>query len=144
MASHRCISQLKKKGDCLAKKFDANVNQENGCVPRLVEVLDANIKQAALDGSTPLMVASLNKHEKVIRYLLKKGANAQLAGFTHRRWHGGRRLSGILGVSRADHLHQCYIYIDRTYSGTPGCRGVGLTRNAPSARKCSFAQRTAK
>jgi glutaminase len=43
----------------------------------LINEVGADVNQATHDGRTPLTVASANKHEKLVRFLLKKGADAQ-------------------------------------------------------------------
>jgi ankyrin repeat protein len=43
----------------------------------LVEELRADVNQMMAQGWTPLMLASGMKHDKIVTYLLKKGADAQ-------------------------------------------------------------------
>jgi ankyrin repeat protein len=60
----------------------------------LVEELGADVNLVNERGVTPLIAASARKHEKIARYLLKNGANAQASLLLEYAWHvyGGGRL----------------------------------------------------
>lgn len=127
---------------CLVNELGANVNQvlkdintplciavQNGnkdMVVCLVEELGADVNQAESDGSTPLMQASGRKQEKIGRYLLKNGANAQASfsniGTAHR--HGGRHLQSLASIEQIAYLDA------RTHYANPGCSGAGLKKCA--------------
>jgi ankyrin repeat protein len=125
--------------ECLVKELGASVNQavEDGCTPLgiaaqvgikdmvvcLVRDLGADINQANYDGGTPLMAASGMQHEKIVRYLLKNGANAQ-ALYTN--------IGTAVDVSKlygAPAKQTAYLEA-RTHCANRGCSGAGLKKCA--------------
>jgi ankyrin repeat protein len=91
----------------------------------LVEELGAKVNLATKDDMTPLMLASGKKYEKIIRYLLKNGADVQ-ASLTK----GG--LVTAVDVSKhygAPAEQTAYIEA-RTHCANPGCDGAGLKKCA--------------
>jgi hypothetical protein len=122
---------------CLIKELGADVNRANkdGCTPLylaaqlgtlevarcLVDEFGADVNQAAIDGSTPLLIAARKCNHKVVRYLLKHGADAQST-------------QNIYGTA-ADHSQSVgapaeetkYLQA-RTYCANPSCTNAGLKK----------------
>jgi ankyrin repeat protein len=89
----------------------------------LVKELGADINQAALNGSTPLMLASTTKHTEIVVWLIKHGANAQAL---HQGCDTAADVSRQYGAPA-----ELTEYLDaRTHCANPGCGGAGL-------KKCS-------
>jgi hypothetical protein len=93
----------------------------------LVKDLGANINLAMKNGSTPLIVATITKHEMIVRYLLKNGANAQ-ARLTNRGFSASTaaELSKDFGAPA-----ELTAYIEaRMHCANPSCFGAGLKKCA--------------
>jgi hypothetical protein len=137
-AQEGCLAVM----ECLVKELGAEVNQamndgpgstllciaaQNGnkeMVVYLVEELGADVNKAALHGETPLMLASSKKHEKIVRYLLKNGADAQASAYgldgtaaNISKWYGA-------SAEQTAYLEA------RTYCAKSGCSGAGLKKCA--------------
>jgi hypothetical protein len=72
---------------------------------------------------TPLMSATAGKHQKVITWLLKNGANAQATFKTF------GTAADIFQISGAPAEHIVYLQA-RTHCAKPGCSGAGLKKCA--------------
>jgi ankyrin repeat protein len=124
---------------CLVNELGANVNKgdKHGCTPLfiaayignketvvcLVEELGADVNLAVGDGRTPLMAATKSKHAKIVRYLLKNGANAQASAHA---FGTAANVSKLYGAP-AEQI----VYLEaRTYCANISCTGAGLKKCA--------------
>jgi hypothetical protein len=136
---------------CLILEFAADVNKrglrgatplycaaQNGhldVVRYLVEEHGADVNQADQDGQTPLMVASVvaagNQNDKVVRYLIKHGANVQASTA---RNADAAYFSKCYGASAA----QTEYLEAKAHCSNPGCSGAGLKKctGCKQARYC--------
>lgn len=92
----------------------------------LIEDLDADLVQLAHDGATPLVIAAVFMHHRVVRYLLKHGANSlTLFGEHGTAFYGNAvmvsHLQGALGRETA-HLEA------KTHCANPSCTNAGLKK----------------
>jgi ankyrin repeat protein len=124
---------------CLVGDFGADVNRatNGGVTPLYVAVqndrldvlkclvneLGADVNKAGL-GITPLMAASKFQHNEVVRWLLKKGANAQT-----KYKDFGETAAGISKCFGAPAEQTAYIEA-RMHCANPGCSGAGLKKCA--------------
>jgi ankyrin repeat protein len=70
-----------------------------------------------MNGATPLMIAAIMKHKKVIAYLLKHGAAPQLCLPEHGR------------AAEISYPDEQTAYIGpKTHCSNPGCGGAGSTK----------------
>jgi ankyrin repeat protein len=122
---------------CLVEILGADVNQAslNGCTPLyiaaqegnlgmvqcLVEELSADVNQAAHVGSTPLMIAAERMHHKVVRYLLKHGADPQAL---HREFGTAADASQHINAPAEE---TSYLQA-RTHCANPSCSNAGLKK----------------
>jgi hypothetical protein len=124
---------------CLVNELGANVNKASniGCTPLfaaaergnkemvvcLVGELSADVNLATEDGKTPLMAATKSKHAKIVRYLLKNGANAQASAHV---FGTAANVSKLYGAPAEQ-----VVYLEaRTYCANIGCSGAGLKKCA--------------
>jgi ankyrin repeat protein len=96
---------------------------EEGCldvVRCLVEEFGADVKQATNDGRTPLMAASHGKHAKVIKFLIKLGADAQASSV----YGTAATISqnGGAPAVQTDYLEA------KAHCSNPSCGGAGLKK----------------
>jgi hypothetical protein len=99
----------------------------------LVEELGASVNLATKYGVTPLMFASAKKHEKIVRYLLKIGADAQAT-------HVNLRTAAVDVSNFFEATAEQTAYLEaRTHCANPGCKGAGLKKcaNCKEAFFCS-------
>jgi ankyrin repeat protein len=124
---------------CLAKELGADVNQalNDGITPLhiavqkgylaiarcLVKECGADINNSRQDGVTPLMVAAKNKHEDVVTFLVKYGANAQVAAPA---FGTAAEVSRRAGAS----AQQTQFLEDRSHCARLGCDGEGKKKCA--------------
>jgi hypothetical protein len=89
----------------------------------LVDELGADINTGSLQGFTPLMVASKNQNNEVVRWLLKNGANAQMKQIN---------VGTAADVSKSfgAPAEQTSYFEARTHCANPGCRGAVLKKCA--------------
>jgi ankyrin repeat protein len=89
-------------------------------VPVLVEELGADIYLAALNNVTALMAAARGKHDKLIRWLTKHGADLQTSA----------QVGMAVEVSRAfgAPVKQTTYLEAKAHCTNPGCDGVGLRK----------------
>jgi hypothetical protein len=122
---------------CLAIELGADVNQTDaedctplyiaaclghlGVVQCLVEELGVDVNLADEDGNTPLMVAANRMHHKLVRYLLKHGADPQAS---HDRLGTAADLSRLSGAP----VEQTAYIEARTHCANPGCTNAGLKK----------------
>jgi hypothetical protein len=85
----------------------------------LAKELGADVNLAANDGSTPLMTAARHKHKRVVRILLKLGANLQ--AMHHEQLSTAADFSKAYGAS----AEQTAYLEARTHCSNPGCEGTG-------------------
>jgi hypothetical protein len=90
----------------------------------LVNELGADVNKVTLDGSTPLMAASKNKRNEIVRWLLKKGANAQAT------LHEGFGIAADISKDVGAPAEQTAYIEARTHCANPGCSGAGLKKCA--------------
>jgi ankyrin repeat protein len=124
---------------CLVKELGVDINQSthNGTTALtiaagkgdldmmrcLVKELGADVNQATHDGRTPLMHASFMKHEHVVVWLLKNGADSQVSS---NKFSTAVEISRLFGASAE---HTAYLEA-RTHCAKPGCGGAGLKKCA--------------
>jgi hypothetical protein len=90
----------------------------------LVNEFGADVNKGTLDGSTPLMTASKNKRNEIVRWLLKKGANAQTT--LYEDFGTAADISKDVGAPAEQTA-----YIEaRTHCAHPSCSGAGLKKCA--------------
>jgi hypothetical protein len=89
--------------------------------------LRANVNQLCNNGATPLMAASTHKHEEVVKWLVKAGANTQA---TFPGFH-----NSALATSRHFGESASLIaYLEaKTHCSNTGCSGAGL-KNCPACK----------
>jgi ankyrin repeat protein len=103
-----------------------HIAAQKGClaiVRCLVKEFGADINKARPDGATPLMIAANCKHEDVVTFLVKYGANVQAVTGS---FGTAADLSSIVGAS----AKQTQYLEARTHCAKPGCDGAG-------AKKCA-------
>jgi ankyrin repeat protein len=128
---------------CLVVELGADVNQ--GCcmldgfqssplfaachgghlalVRYMVEELSADVNQALHDGRTALMAAAKGKHFKVIRFLIKSGADLQASASD---WGTAVSISKAFGAPEKQ-----ITYLEaKAHCSNPGCSGAGLKKCA--------------
>jgi hypothetical protein len=122
---------------CLVNELGANVNRadNSGCSPSyfpaqdgnlevvqcLVGELDADINYAVQDGSPPLMAAAERMHHKVVRYLLKHGADPLAL-------HNDLGTAADISENiNAPGVETAYLQA-RTHCANPGCTDSGLKK----------------
>jgi ankyrin repeat protein len=86
----------------------------------LIEELGANVNQAAMGGTTPLIAAAHRKHHNVIAYLLKHGADAQISA------HFGTAAENSK-VFGAPDKQTAYLEA-KTHCSNSGCNGAGIKK----------------
>jgi ankyrin repeat protein len=120
------------KGDCecvTALIHAAEYGQLN-VVKCLVAELSADVNPAAHNGQTAFMTASLKKHEKVVRWLLKHGADI------------GAKTAYGTAVDASRHVGATFAqteYLEaKAHCSNPGCSGTGLKKctGCKQARYC--------
>jgi hypothetical protein len=89
----------------------------------LVNEFGADVNKANLKGRTPLMAASEFKHTEVVRWLLKKGANAQTKD------NDLYTAADVPEYYGAPAEQTAYIEA-RTHCANPGCDGAALKKCA--------------
>jgi ankyrin repeat protein len=92
----------------------------------LVKELGADVNKARQDGATPLMIAANCKHEDVVTFLVKYGANVKAVTGS---FGTAADLSSIVGAS----AKQTQYLEARTHCAKQGCNGIG-------AKKCAGCQ----
>jgi hypothetical protein len=124
---------------CLVNEFHTDVNQRSNegyaslhsaaelglfdMARCLVKELGADVNIATRIGSTPLMLASVNKHHKLVTWLLKNGANAQMFSPICGTAADASKLAGA-SIEQTAYLEA------KTHCANPGCRGAGLKKCA--------------
>jgi hypothetical protein len=131
---------------CLVNDIGADVNQSNdqgwslicgnqsgqarcgGCLLKL----RADVNQADKDGITPLMIASMRKHEEVVVWLIKAGADTQatLPGRTNATAADASRELGA-STSQTAYLEA------KTHCPSPDCSGAGL-KKCPACKQVRY------
>jgi hypothetical protein len=101
-------------------------------VVRCLLKLGANVNQADNSGITPLMAASFCKHEEVVVWLVKAGANTQatIPGQIDARAADASRLAGA-SASQTAYLEA------KTHCSNPGCSGAGL-KKCPACKQARY------
>jgi hypothetical protein len=103
--------------------YGASQNGHLDVLKYLVNELGANVNKRTLDGSSPLMIASRLKHGEVVRWLLKKGADAQAE---HKHFGTAADVSKAFGAPPGNTA-----YLEaRTHCAKIGCSGAGLKKCA--------------
>jgi ankyrin repeat protein len=121
---------------CLARDHGADINQaredgittlilaaQNGrldIVQCLVVDLGADINQSAHNGDTPLIMALYGKQDKVVKWLLKHGADAQATTV------GGTAVDASR-AAKAPIAQTQYLEV-KAHCSNPGCSGAGLKK----------------
>jgi ankyrin repeat protein len=121
----------------LVEELGADVNQADNevCTPLyfaaqkgglemvkcVVDELGAEVNQATGDGSTPLMAAAEKMHHKVVRYLLKHGADPQAS---HNLVPTAADISRMHGAP----AEQTAYLQARTHCANPSCTNAGLKK----------------
>jgi ankyrin repeat protein len=97
----------------------------------LVSELGADVNLAAHDGRTALMMASFNRHGKVVRWLIRNGANVQAAAAYGSTAVDASRAAGA-PVAQTEYLEA------KAHCSYPGCSGAGLKKctGCKQARYC--------
>ena len=103
--------------------FIAAGNGHLECVQYLVEDLGVDINHAASDNVTALIVASFFKHTKLVRWLIKNGANTQAI-------EGEYGTAADISKARGASREQTAYLETRTHCTNPGCGGAGLKKCA--------------
>jgi hypothetical protein len=96
----------------------------------LVEEFGADVNLAAHDGRTALMMASYGRHEKLVKWLLKHGADAQAT--TARGTAVDASKDGGAPIASTEYLEA------KAHCSNPGCSGAGLKKctGCKQARYC--------
>jgi ankyrin repeat protein len=131
---------------CLVMELGANVNAGNrdGCTAlwnaarygrldlvRELLKLKANVDQAPSNGITPLMTASFGKHEEVVVWLIKAGADAQLS------MHGFHQTAADVSRVEGASASQTAYLEAKTHCSNPGCSGAGL-KKCPACKHARY------
>jgi hypothetical protein len=99
----------------------------------LVEEFGVDVNHRDHSGCTALMMASYGKHDKVIKWLLKHGADAQAvdASKTHDTAADASRAGGA-PIAQTEYLEA------KAHCSSPGCSGAGLKKctGCKQARYC--------
>jgi hypothetical protein len=143
---------------CLVTELLADVNKSDdaGATPLWIAAKGGNlasvrvlVKELGADinktrsGITPLMVATAGKHEDVVRWLVKEGANTQISqpidGFNGTE-------SGLTAAWWSKEFHGASAeqtkYLEaKTHCSSPGCSGAGVKKctGCKQARYCGEA-----
>jgi ankyrin repeat protein len=125
---------------CLAKELGANedgvtslwlaASLGNLDMVRCLLKLKANVNQAAPNGVTPLMSASFGKHEEVVVWLVKAGADTQATFDSNAT---AAILSSQIGASTSQTA-----YLEaKEHCSNPGCGGAGL-KKCPACKQARY------
>jgi ankyrin repeat protein len=105
----------------------------------LVRDFGADVNQAKLDGLTPLMMASANKHEDLVRWLAKAGADTQ--AFPSIDGSEFNYTAAFFSKHFVASAEQTAYLEAKTHCSHPGCSGAGLKKctGCRQARYCGRA-----
>jgi hypothetical protein len=136
---------------CLLEEFGADVNNEDESMGRsalfwsaengnldMVRCLlehGANIDQANNLGVTPLMAASFNKHAEVVTWLIKAGADTQIAI----KNEGSSAVTAAYMSREYGASAEQTAYLEaKTHCSNTGCSGAGIMKctSCKQARYC--------
>jgi ankyrin repeat protein len=138
---------------CLVKELGADVNQKNcqgstalleairrgdvESVRTLVKELGADVNLSLPDGGTPLIVASGLQNEKIVKLLLKAGADAQASVFVE-----GTYFTAADGAAANGASAELKEYLEaKLHCSNLSCSGAGIQKCAgcKQARYCGQA-----
>ena len=126
---------------CLVNELGADINQASSSAPKsgllplptaaflghldvvryLVKELRVDINQADEKGCTALMAASMGKHNHVIRWLVKEGADVQVASIFN-----GKRITAVGLSTYVDAAPEQKAYLEaKEHCSSPDCGGAG-------------------
>jgi ankyrin repeat protein len=96
----------------------------------LVARIGADVNQPDLEGFTALMMASYGKHDKIVKYLLKHGADAQAFAAPGTAVDASRAAGAP--IAQTEYLEA------KAHCSNPGCSGTGLKKctGCEQARYC--------